>query len=59
MDKFEDKVKARIAELTKTRDEFVQQANQQIAAMNGGIAELNQLLKPEAEAPEEQAPEAE
>ena len=49
MAKFDERLKARIAELTKNRDEFVAQANQQIAAMNGGIAELEFLLESEAE----------
>ena len=48
---------ARIAELEKQRDQLVQQANLQIASLNGGIAEckwqLEQLDKPEST---EQAP---
>ena len=47
MDNFEERIRARIAELTKSRDEFVLQANQQIAAMNGGIAELELLIEPD------------
>ena len=49
---FEDKIRARIAELTKSRDEFVAQANQQISALNGGIAELELLLEPDADPPD-------
>ena len=47
MDNIDERLKARIAELAKTRDEIVTQANQQIAALNGGIAELELLLNPD------------
>jgi len=43
----EERLRARIAELTKMRDEFVIKANQDLAAMNGAIAELTALLQPE------------
>lgn len=41
-----EKIEARIKELRAERDRFVQQANAQIGAYNGGIAELEALLKP-------------
>ena len=44
-----DKIEERIAELKAERDQFVQQANQQIAFLNGQIHALEELLKPEAE----------
>ena len=40
----------RIAKIKAERDRFVEQANQQIAYLNGQIALLEELLKPEAEA---------
>ena len=42
----------RIAELEREREQFVAQANQQVAAYNAGIGELKRLLAPVA-APEE------
>ena len=49
----EERIKARIEELTKQRDRFVQEANQQVAAANGAIGELEALLQPEPEAEKE------
>ncbi len=42
----EERIRERIAEMEKERDEFVQRANQSVAAYNGGIAELKRLLEP-------------
>lgn len=43
----EDVVKERIAALEKERDNFVLQANNQVAAYNGAIGELKRLIEPE------------
>lgn len=43
----EEKVAARIAELKAQRDQFVTEANQQIAFLNGQISALEGMLKPE------------
>jgi len=40
-----NELQARIEQLTKERDEFIVQANAKIAAINGGIAELERLIK--------------
>jgi hypothetical protein len=40
-----NKLRERIRELTEQRDGFVQQANAQIAAINGAIGELERLLE--------------
>jgi hypothetical protein len=40
-----EKLRERIRELTEQRDGFVQQANAQIAAMNGAIGELERLIE--------------
>jgi len=45
-------ITTRIAQLTKERDEFIVQANAKIAAINGGIAELERLIK-EIDEPED------
>jgi hypothetical protein len=42
----EEKVQARIEQLEKELDQFVVQANQQVAAYNAAIAELKKLLAP-------------
>ena len=42
-----DRIKARIEELTKQRDQFVIQANQELAALSRAISELEALLKPD------------
>lgn len=49
-----DRVEKRIRELKAARDQYLAQANQQIAALNGAIQALEALLAPE-EPPEEQA----
>jgi hypothetical protein len=43
----EGRIEKRIAELKAQREDFVKQANQQIAALNGAISALEDLLKPE------------
>ena len=43
-----DRIKARIAELTTQRDQFVIQANQELAGLARAISELEALLKPDA-----------
>jgi len=48
---YEVKIKARIAELTAQRDKFLAEANQQLASLNGGIAELERLVAPPQDAP--------
>jgi hypothetical protein len=47
----EEQIKARIAELEKEREQVVAQANQQIAAYGGAIAELKKLIEPKPEQP--------
>jgi len=49
----EERIRARIEELKAQRDRFLQEANQQIAAANGAIGELEALLRPEPEAEKE------
>ncbi len=39
-----DKLKARLAELTKERDDYVNQANREIAYFNGRITEIERLI---------------
>lgn len=43
----ESKIRARIQQLERERDNFVQQANQQVAGYNGAIVELQRLLNSE------------
>lgn len=40
----EQTVRDRIAELEKQRDEFIQNANAQVAALNGAIQALTELV---------------
>ena len=40
-----EEIKARIVELEKERETFLSQANQQIAAYNGAIAELKRMIE--------------
>ena len=47
-DVMKDKIENRIAELKKARDEFITNANTEVAALNTAIAELKKLLEPEA-----------
>ena len=49
----ENRIRARIDELTRTRDALVESANRQVAAFNGGIEALRGLLEPEAGLPAE------
>lgn len=42
----EDKIRARIAELERIRDDVRAQAERQLSAISGGIAELKELLEP-------------
>ena len=49
----EERIRARIEALKAQRDQFVAEANQQIAAANGAIGELEALLQPEPEAEKE------
>ena len=49
----EERIKARIEALKAQRDKLIQDANQQIAAHNGAIGELEALLQPEPEAEKE------
>ena len=49
MSELEQRIKDRIATLIQQRDNFVSEANREIAAMSGAIGELEKLLKPEAE----------
>lgn len=39
-----DKLKARLAELIKERDDYVNQVNREIAFRNGRIAEIERLI---------------
>ena len=39
-----EKLKTRLAELTKERDDLVQQANREVAYFNGRIAEIERLI---------------
>lgn len=47
-----EKLKERLSELIKSRDELVREANQQVAFLNGCIAEIETLI---AELTEEKA----
>ena len=49
----EDLIRKRIAEIEAEREQFVAQANQQIAAFNGAIAALRALLEPAEAKPQE------
>ena len=42
----EIKIKARIEELKAQRDKFLAEANQQLAAFNGAIGELERMVAP-------------
>ena len=42
----EQEIKARLEELKAQRDKFLNEANQQLAAFNGAIAELERLVAP-------------
>lgn len=45
----EERIRARVAELKAEREQFLQRANQQIAALDGAIQVLEGLLEPEPE----------
>jgi len=45
----EEAIQARIEELKAQRDKFLAEANQQLAAFNGAIAELERLVAPGGE----------
>lgn len=45
----DNQIATRIAELKQAREAYVAQANQQIGAFNGGIAELERLQSLEAQ----------
>lgn len=53
MSSMTDAIQRRIDELKAARDEFLQQANREIAAMNGALAELERLAGQLAEEPGE------
>ncbi len=46
MDPFELKIRAQIVDKTKQRDDFLSQANQQIAFLNGSINSSSVLIEP-------------
>jgi hypothetical protein len=46
----EERIKTRIAELEKGRDDLIKQAEAQLQALNGAITELKRLLEPEESA---------
>lgn len=43
----EEAIQQQITKISKERDAFLAQANQQIAAFNGALQALQQLLEPE------------
>ena len=43
----EERLRSRLEKLQRERDQFVQQANQQLAALNGAIQALEEMLEPE------------
>lgn len=45
----EERIRARLAELKAEREKYLQQANVQLAALNGAIEVLEKLLEPEPE----------
>ena len=49
--KIEARIAARIEELKAQREKFLNEANQQLASLNGGIAELERLVAPPQDAP--------
>jgi ElaB/YqjD/DUF883 family membrane-anchored ribosome-binding protein len=53
----EKTVQQKIEELIEQRDRYVQEANQQIAALNGAIQVLEGLLMEEVEQPQKAAKE--
>ena len=55
----EDKIRARIAELTQRRDEFVAQANREVQTINAIIAELQTIIGDEPDEPEPEGQERE
>lgn len=44
----EDRLQARLDELRANRDRFIQEAQRNLAALDGAIAELSALLEPPA-----------
>jgi hypothetical protein len=54
----EERIRARLAELQAQREQYLQQANLQIAALDGAIQALQGLLEPEPEPDPEPVPEA-
>jgi hypothetical protein len=48
-----EEVRQRIADLTRARDEFIAEANRQVAGFNAAIAELTALLGGDEESEEE------
>ncbi len=54
----EQRIMARIEEYKRQRDGLVEQANRQIAALNGAIEALEELLRPEVQPPAEPEVEA-
>ena len=53
MSDMETRIRERIAELTRQREQVVAAANQQIAALSGAIKELEALVKVESETDEQ------
>jgi hypothetical protein len=53
----EERIRARVAELKAEREQYLQQANLQIAALDGAIQVLEGLLEPEPEPEPEPASE--
>ncbi len=45
----EERIRARLAELKAQREQYLQQANLQIAALDGAIQALQGLLEPDPE----------
>ena len=48
-----ERIKKLIAAVTAERDEFMAQANQRLAFLNGKIEALQELLAPQPDAPQE------
>lgn len=57
-DKLQEKIKSRLENLIAERDSFIKSANKQVDAYNIAIGELQFILQPEPEKPNELPPDS-